>query len=82
MDLYLKFDNYSKEHGKKTDKAAEKDKLVFGSSVFYLDDDEMQAMLDEIYEMGIRYEKQHKEKYGDKAVGKLRHLSFISAPVE
>jgi hypothetical protein len=42
----------------------------------------MQAMLDEIYEMGIRYEKQHKEKYGDKAVGKLRHLSFISAPVE
>lgn len=82
MDLYLKFDNYSKEHGKKTDKAAKKDKLVFGSSVFYLDDEEMQAMLDEIYEMGIRYEKKHKEKYGDKTGGKLRHLSFISAPVE
>ena len=42
----------------------------------------MKSMMNEIYEIGIKYERQHKEKYGDKAAGKLRSCSFISAPVE
>jgi predicted transcriptional regulator len=82
MDMYLKFANYSQRYGDKANSQAEKDQLCFGTSVFYLDDDEMQAMLNEIYEIGIRYEKKHKEKYGNKTSGKLRNVSFISAPEE
>ena len=82
MDLYLKFANFSQKYGDKANSQAEKDQLGFGTSVFYLDDDEMKNMLDEIYEIGIRYEKKHKEKYGNETSGKLRSVSFISAPVE
>ena len=82
MDLYLKFANFSQKYGDNANSQAEKDQLGFGTSVFYLDDDEMKNMLDEIYEIGIRYEKKHKEKYGNETSGKLRSVSFISAPVE
>lgn len=82
MDIYNKFCLYEKKHGKKTSKNFDKDLLAFGTSTFYLDDDEMKSMMNEIYEIGIKYERQHKEKYGDKSVGKLRSCSYISAPVE
>ena len=82
MDIYNKFCLYEKKHGENTSEDFNKDQLAFGTSTFYLDDDEMKSMMNEIYEIGIKYERQQKEKYGDKVAGKLRSCSFISAPVE
>lgn len=82
MDIYNKFCLYEKKHGEKTGENFDKDLLAFGTSTFYLDDDEMKSMMKEIYEIGIKYERNHKEKYGEKGTGKLRSCSFISAPVD
>ena len=82
MDIYNKFCIYEKKHGENTGEDFNKDLLAFGTSTFYLDDSEMKSMLDEIYEIGIKYERQHKEKYGSMEAGKLRSCSFISAPVD
>lgn len=82
MDIYNKFCLYEKKHGEKTGEDFDKDLLAFGTSTFYLDDDEMKSMMKEIYEIGIKYERNHKEKYEEKGTGKLRSCSFISAPVD
>ena len=82
MDLFTKFDHYNKKHIKNIHKDFERDMLCFGTSTFYLDDEEMRAFMKEMNEIPKRYEKTHKEKYGDEIKGKLRSLSFISAPLE
>ena len=82
MDIYNKFCLYEKKHGENTGEDFNKDLLAFGTSTFYLDDDEMNSMMNEIYEIGIRYERLHNERYGDRTAGKLRSCSFISAPVD
>ena len=56
--------------------------VVMGISASLIFDDEMNAMMEELYEIPIKYEKAHNEKYGEGATGKLRSISFVSAPVE
>ena len=58
------------------------DFLCFGTAYLYLYDDEMHAMMDELSEITIKYEKAHNEKYGEGALGKLRSISIISAPAD
>ena len=47
-----------------------------------LDNDETKKLLDEFVEVIKKYEKNHKKKYGDKDVGKIRNITYISAPVD
>jgi len=82
MDLFTKFDRYNKEHHKNIHKDFEKDMLCFGTSIFYLDDKEMKEFLDEMNKIALKYENAHKEKYGKEIKGKLRSVSFISAPLD
>ena len=82
MNLYSKFDSFNKKPHKNFKEEFMKDYLCFGTSFLYLNDDEMHAMMDELSEIPIKYEKAHNEKYGEGATGKLRSISFVSAPVE
>ena len=51
-------------------------------SNFILDDDETRNLLDEFGKVIQQYERNHKKKYGDKDVGKIRSITYISAPVD
>ena len=82
MELFSRFDSFNKKPHKNFKEEFMKDYLCFGTSFLYLNDDEMHAMMDELSEIPIKYEKAHNEKYGEGATGKLRSISFVSAPVE
>ena len=82
MDIYNKFCLYEKKHGSDLNRLFDKDLLCMGTSTFYLDDTEMQAMLDEIRETTLKFEREHNAKYGDKTSGKLRSITLISAPAD
>ena len=82
MNLYSKFDSFNKKPHKNFKEEFMKEYLCFGTSFLYLKDDEMNAMMEELSAIPIKYEKAHNEKYGEGATGKLRSISFVSAPVE
>ena len=82
MDIYAKFNKYNKDHHGTVHEDFEKDMLCFGTSTLFLDDEEMKAFMEEMNTLPQKYEKAHKEKYGEEIKGKLRSLSFISSPLE
>ena len=82
MELFSRFDAFNKKPHKNFKEEFMKDYLCFGTSFLYLNDDEMHAMMDELSEITIKYEKAHNEKYGEGALGKLRSISIISAPAD
>ena len=53
-----------------------------GTALIVLNNNETKKMLDEFVEVIKKYEKNHKKKYGDKDVGKIRSITYISAPVD
>ena len=62
--------------------AYENDAIGTGTALIVLDNDETKKLLDEFVEVIKKYEKNHKKKYGDKDVGKIRNITYISAPVD
>ena len=82
MELFSRFDAFNKKPHKIFKEEFSNDFLCFGTAYLYLYDDEMHAMMDELSEITIKYEKAHNEKYGEGALGKLRSISIISAPAD
>ena len=81
-NIYNQFARYEEKYGDKTSEQFDKDVLCYCTSTFVLDDNETNALLDEFVDVIKKYEKNHKEKYGNKMSGKVRSISFVSAPVD
>ena len=82
MNLYFQFAKYNDQHGWNVREAYDNDAIGSGTALIVLDNDETKKLLDEFVEVIKKYEKNHKKKYGDKKVGKIRSISYISSPVD
>lgn len=71
MELFMKFQRY----GEKADVDPQKDRLSLRTCVFTLTDNSFDSFMQEIGAVMEKYQKAEKN-------GKLRSLSFISAPIE
>lgn len=71
MELYMKFEKYSR----KEDADPQKDRLSLRTCFFTLTDDSFDSFMQEIGEVMEKYQKAEEN-------GKLRSISFISAPIE
>lgn len=71
MELYMKFEKYSR----KEDADPQKDRLSLRTRVFTLTDKSFDSFMQEIGEVMEKYQKAEEN-------GKLRSISFISAPTE
>jgi len=81
-NIYKQFALYEQEHGDSTGEDFDKDVLCYCTSTFVLDDEETNALLDEFVDVIKKFEKNHQEKYGNNRVGKIRSITFVSAPVD
>ena len=81
-NLINQFARYTEQHGGDVRDAYYRDAVGTGTYTVILDDDEKRNLLDEFVEVIKKYEKNHKKKYGDKDVGKIRSITYISAPVD
>ena len=70
MEIYTRFQKYSM----KPDKDPRKDRLSMRTRMLCLTDEEFDAFIQDIGAV--------MDKYGEKADGKKRSISFVSAPVE
>lgn len=71
MELFMKFEKYSRKEG--TD--PQKDRLSLRTCFFTLTDDSFDSFMQEIGTVMEKYQKAEEN-------GKLRSISFISAPIE
>lgn len=71
MELFMKFQKY----GSKADVDPKKDRLCLRTCVFTLTDNSFDSFMQEIGMVMEKYQKSEKN-------GKLRSISFISAPIE
>lgn len=71
MELYMKFEKYSR----KEDADPQKDRLSLRTCFFTLTDDSFDSFMQEIGKVMEKYQKAEEN-------GKLRSISFISAPIE
>ncbi len=71
MELYMKFEKYSR----KEDADPQKDRLSLRTCFFTLTDDSFDSFMQEIGTVIEKYQKAEEN-------GKLRSISFISAPIE
>ena len=81
-NLQSQFLRYHEQHGWNVREAYDNDAIGTGTALIVLDNDETKKLLDEFVEVIKKYEKNHKKKYGDKKVGKVRSITYISAPVD
>lgn len=81
-NIYNQFARYEEKYGDKTAEQFDKDILCYCTSTFVLDDEETNALLDEFVDVIKKYDKKHHEKYGNNKVGKIRSITFASAPVD
>ena len=56
----------------------EKDRLFILQMLFFLEDDEMDAFIEEVFALREKYMKISEKNKGKK--GKLRNINFVSAP--
>ena len=81
MSLLNKFYRYENTQLKNNDHSKmENDRLFLLQMLFFLDDNEMDALIDEIFALREKYMKISEKNKGKK--GKLRNINFISAPEE
>lgn len=81
-NLINQFARYTEQHGGDVRDAYYRDAVGTGTYTVILDDDETRNLLDEFGKVIQQYERNHKKKYGDKDVGKIRSITYISAPVD
>ena len=82
MNLYNQFARYWEQHADELPEKDSDDVIGFVTSTFVLDAEETRNMISEIGEVVKKYDNEHHKKYGDKKVGKIRSISYISAPVD
>ncbi len=81
MNLLNRFYKYENTRLKDNDHSQmEKDRLFMLQMLFFLEDDEMDAFIDEVFALREKYMKISEKNKGKK--GKLRNINFVSAPEE